>query len=143
MPLDLSLAWLIAGFILIIVELATGTFYLVVLGIAAFAGAGVAYAGGAFVWQALAAALVAVAGVVWVHLVRKSISPKRMQGLDFGQPAAFESWVNKSTAQARVRYRDALWDAQVAGDASGEPGEILYITSVDGSTLKVSKTRSA
>jgi membrane protein implicated in regulation of membrane protease activity len=80
MSLDLSLAWLIAGFILIIVELVTGTFYLVVLGIAAFAGAGVAYAGGAFVWQALAAGLVAVAGVVWVHLVRKSISPKRMQG---------------------------------------------------------------
>jgi len=119
MPLDLSLAWLIAGFILVIVELVTGTFYLVVLGVAAFAGAGVAYAGGAFVWQALAAAAVAVAGVVWVHLVRKSISPKRMQGLDFGQPAAFESWVNKSTAQARVKYRDALWDAQVAGDASG------------------------
>src|SRR6266571_4448276 len=44
---------------------------------------------------------------------------------------------------ARMKYRDALWDAQVAGDASGEPGEILYITSVDGSTLKVSKTRPA
>ena len=143
MSLDPSLAWLIAGFILIIFELVTGTFYLVVLGIAAFAGAGVAYAGGAFVWQALAAALVAVAGVAWVHLVRKSISPKRMQGLDFGQPAAFESWVNKSTAQARVRYRDALWDAQVSDDASGEPGEILYIISVDGNTLKVSKTRPA
>ena len=143
MSLDPSLAWLIAGFILIIFELVTGTFYLVVLGIAAFAGAGVAYAGGAFVWQALAAGLVAVAGVVWVHLVRKSISPKRMQGLDFGQPTAFESWVNKSTAQARVRYRDAQWDAQVAGDASGEPGEILYIISVDGNTLKVSKTRPA
>mgnify|MGYP001614665209 CR=1 FL=1 len=39
--------------------------------------------------------------------------------------------------------RDALWDAQVAGDASGEPGEILYIVSVDGNTLKVSKTRPA
>ena len=141
--MDNSLAWLIAGFILIIVELVTGTFYLLVIGIAAFAGAGVAYAGGTFVWQALAAAAVAVAGVVWVHLVRKSISPKRMQGLDFGQPAAFESWVNKSTAQARVRYRDALWDAQVAGDVSGEPGEILYITSVDGNTLKASKTRPA
>jgi len=143
MPLDLSLAWLIAGFILIIFELVTGTFYLVVLGIAAFAGAGVAYIGGAFVWQALAAGLVAVAGVVWVHLVRKSISPKRMQGLDFGQPAAFESWVNKSTAQARVRYRDALWDAQVTGETAGDPGEILYIISVDGNTLKVSKTRPA
>ena len=143
MPLDLPLAWLIAGFILIIVELVTGTFYLLVIGIAAFAGAGVAYAGGTFVWQAVAAAVIAVAGLIWAHRYRQTISPKRMQGLDFGQPAAFESWVNKSTAQARVKYRDALWDAQVAGDVSGEPGEILYIISVDGSTLKVSKTRPA
>jgi len=143
MSLDPSLAWLIAGFILIIVELVTGTFYLLVIGIAAFAGAGVAYAGATFMWQALAAAAVAIAGVVWVQMVRKSISPKRMQGLDFGQPAAFESWVNKSTAQARVRYRDALWDAQVTGETAGDPGEILYIISVDGNTLKVSKTRPA
>jgi membrane protein implicated in regulation of membrane protease activity len=141
--MDISLAWLIAGFILIIAELVTGTFFLLVLGIAALVGAGVGYASGAFVWQAVAAAVVAVAGVVWVHRYRKTISPKRMQGLDFGQPSAFDSWVNRDTGQARVKYRDALWDAQVAGDAAGEPGEILYITSVDGSTLKVSKTRPA
>jgi len=141
--MDIALAWLIAGFILIIVELVTGTFYLLVLGIAALAAAGVGYASGAFVWQAVAAAVVAVAGVVWAHRYRKTIGPKRMQGLDFGQPAAFESWVNKSAGHARVKYRDALWDAQLAGDASGEPGEILYINSVDGSTLKVSKTRPA
>ena len=141
--MDISLAWLIAGFILIIVELVTGTFYLLVLGIAALVGAGVGYAGGALVWQSLAAAAVAVAGVVWVHRYKQTLSPKRMQGLDVGQPAAFETWVNKSAGHARVKYRDALWDAQIAGDASGEPGEILYIASVDGSTLKVSKTRPA
>ncbi len=141
--MDISLAWLIAGFILIIAELVPGTFYLVVLGIAALVASGVGYASGAFVWQAVAAAVVAVAGLVWAHRYRQTISPKRMQGLDFGQPAAFESWVNKSAGHARVKYRDALWDAQVAGDASGEPGEILYINSVDGSTLKVSKTRPA
>ena len=141
--MDISLTWLIAGFILIIVELMTGTFYLLVLGIAALVGAGVGYAGGAFVWQAVVAAIVAVAGVIWVHRFRQTLMPKRMQGLDFGQPAAFESWVNRSAGHARVKYRDTLWDAQVAGDASGEPGEILYIVSVDGNTLKVSKTRPA
>jgi len=140
---DLSLAWLIAGFILIIAELVTGTFYLLVIGIAALVAAGVGYASGALVWQAVAAAIVAVAGVVWVHRNRQTINPKRMQALDFGQPATFESWINKSAGHARVRYRDTLWDAHVAGEASGEPGEILYITSVDGSTLKVSRTRPA
>jgi len=141
--MDLSLTWLVAGFILIIVELVTGTFYLLVLGIAALVGAGVAYASGGFAWQAMVAAIVAVAGVIWVNQFKKKMAPKRMRGLDVGQPAAFDSWVNKSAGHARVKYRDALWDAQVADDASGEPGEILYITSVDGSTLKVSKTRPA
>ncbi len=141
--MDISLAWLIAGFILIIAELVTGTFYLLVLGLAALVGAGVGYASGAFVWQAVGAAVVAVAGVIWVNQFKKKMAPKRMRGLDVGQPAAFDSWVNKGAGHARVKYRDALWDAQVAGDASGEPGEILYISSVDGSTLKVSKTRPA
>ena len=141
--MDMSLVWLIAGFLLVIVELATGTFYLLVLGIAAFAGAGVAWAGGAFLWQSIAAAAVAVAGVVWVHVYRKSITPERMRGLDVGQPAVFESWVDRDAGHARVKYRDASWDAQVSGSPSGEPGEVLYITSVDGNTLKVSKTRPA
>jgi membrane protein implicated in regulation of membrane protease activity len=139
--MDTYLFWLIAGFVLIIAELVTTTFYLLVLGIAAFAGAGVAWAGGDFAWQAVAVAIVAVVGVIWVNRYRKTMSPKRMRGLDVGQPAAFDSWVNRNAGHARVKYRDALWDAHVAGDAAGEPGEILYVTSVDGNTLKVSKTR--
>ena len=141
--MDIPLAWLIAGAALIVTELVTGTFYLLVLGIAALVGSGIGYAGGALVWQALAAAAVAVAGVVWVHQYRKRTASSPMQGLDVGQPAAFDSWVNRGAGHARVKYRDTLWDAQVAGDVSGEPGEILYVVSVDGNTLKVSKTRPA
>ena len=141
--MDIPLAWLITGFVLIVAELMSGTFYLLVLGIAALAGAAVGYAAGPLAWQAMAATAVAVAGVVWIHLYRKTSVPTRMKGLDVGQPAAFESWVSKSAGHARVKYRDALWDAHVAGEAAGEPGEILYIISVDGSTLKVSKTRPA
>jgi membrane protein implicated in regulation of membrane protease activity len=140
---DISLAWLIAGVALIVTELMTGTFYLLVLGIAALVGSGIGYAGGTHVWQAFAAAAVAVAGVIWVRQYRKRTVASPMRGLDVGQPAAFESWVNQGAGHARVKYRDALWDAQVSGDAQGESGEILYITSVDGNTLKVSKTRPA
>lgn len=141
--MDTYLIWLIAGFVLIITELATTTFYLLVIGIAAFAGAGVAWAGSAVAWQAVAAAVVAVAGVIWVNRYRKTMSPKRMRGLDVGQPAAFDSWVDRDAGHARVKYRDALWDARVAGEAAGEAGEILYVSSVDGNTLEVSKTRPA
>ena len=141
--MDNDVAWLIAGFVLIIAELASGTFYLLVLGLAAFAGAAVAYAGLSFGAQALAAAAVAVVGVVVAQRYRKTAIPQQMEGLDVGQRVAFEAWVNRSAGQARVKYRDALWDAVVSGEAAGEPGEILVITSVDGNTLKVSKNRSA
>ncbi|HVB46806.1 MAG TPA: NfeD family protein [Burkholderiales bacterium] len=141
--MDSFLAWLIAGFLLVIVELATGTFYLFVLGVACFVGAGLAYAGGEFAWQALVAAAVAVVGVIAVQRYKKATVAKRMQGLDFGQPASFDFWVNKDAGQARVKYRGALWDAQIAGAVAGERGEVLYVNSIDGNTLKVSKTRPA
>jgi membrane protein implicated in regulation of membrane protease activity len=140
---DIPLTWLIAGVALIVAELVTSTFYLLVLGIAALVGSGIGYAGGSHLSQAIGAAIVAVAGFFFVHRYKRAMMPAAMQGLDVGQPAAFESWVDKSAGHARVKYRDALWDAQVAGSAAGESGEVLYITAVDGNTLKVSKTRPA
>ena len=143
MLIDNSFAWLIAGFMFFIVELVTGTFYLLVLGTACFAAAGLAYAGSDFAWQTLVAALVAVAGVMLVQRYKKTMEPKRMRGLDFGQPVAFDSWVDEGAGQARVKYRDTLWDAQIIGEISGADGEILYVNSIDGNSLKVSKTRPA
>ncbi len=157
--LDSHLIWLIAGFVLVITELITGTFFLLVLGIAAFSGALVAWTGGAVAAQAIAAAIVAVAGSLWVHHYRSAQKKTRMPGVDFGQPATFEAWVNAGAGHARVKYRDALWDAFITGDAGGqtagqpgdpaaelsavEPGEVFYIHAVDGNTLKISKVRPA
>ena len=137
------LVWLIAGLVLVIVELVSGTFYLLVLGIAAFAGAAVAWAGPGIGSQTAAAVAVAAAGVVWVHQWRKGTAKQQMPSLDVGQMAAFESWVSEDGRLARVKYRDTFWDAQVEGPAEGRAGEIFHIVAVDGSTLKISKNRSA
>ena len=139
--MDTYLDWLIAGFFLIIVELVSGTFYLLMLGIAAFAGGVVAYAGMPFSIQAIVAASLALVGFLWINRMRRSTSAVKMRSLDVGQPTVFDHWVNRQGGQARVKYRDALWDATLEGDVAGEPGEVLYIASVDGNTLKVSKTR--
>ena len=141
--MDTYLIWLVAGFGLVIVELVTGTFYLLVLGIAALAGGVVAVTGLPFSIQALVAATLAVAGVVWVNRVRRASTAVKMRSLDIGQSAAFDRWADRAAGQARVKYRDALWDATVVGEISGEPGEVLYVASIDGNTLKVSKTRQA
>jgi membrane protein implicated in regulation of membrane protease activity len=140
---DTYLIWLVAGFLLVIVELVSGTFYLLVLGTAALAGGLVAYAGLPFSVQAGVAAALSVVGVVWVNRVRRTSTAVKMRSLDAGQPATFDRWADRAAGQARVKYRDALWDATVAGDISGEPGEVLYVVSIDGNTLKVSKTRQA
>jgi len=141
--MDGYLVWLVAGFALVIAELVSGTFFLLVLGIAAFAGGAASWLGAGFWIEAIVAAAVAVLGLLWVRQYRKGAGQKRMAPLDLGQPAVFDSWVNRGAGQARVKYRDALWDAQIAGEAAPEPGEMLYVTSVDGNTLKVSKTRPA
>jgi membrane protein implicated in regulation of membrane protease activity len=62
--------WAIAGFVLVIAELLTGTFYLLVFGVAALAGALVAYLGGAFWLQVVFG--VADRCVFGPHLVAKT-----------------------------------------------------------------------
>ena len=141
--MDDYLVWLIAGFVLVIVELVSGTFYLLVLGIAAFAGAAVAYAKLGMAAQAITAAVVAVAGMGWVRKYRGRTKGEAMRSPDHGQPAPFETWIDKATRRARVKHRGVSWEAVVEGDVSGEPGEMLYVLAVDGNTLKVSKTRPA
>ncbi|HTO50479.1 MAG TPA: NfeD family protein [Burkholderiales bacterium] len=141
--MDSSLAWLVAGVVLIIAELATGTFYLLVLGVAALVAAGAAYAGGAFLVQVIVAGAVAVAGVFSIRSRRLAAATPPMPSLDVGQPVALDSWVNRDDRRARVKYRDALWDAIVDGEFRGEAGEVFYIRSVSGNTLHVAKEKPA
>ena len=72
-----DLLWAGIGLALIIAELVTGTFYLLVLGIAALAGAPSAFVGLGFAIQASVAAAIAVAGVVWIRQRRRSFTPRR------------------------------------------------------------------
>jgi membrane protein implicated in regulation of membrane protease activity len=139
------LAWLIAAFSLVIVELVTGTFYLLVLGVAGFAGAAVAGAGLGIAMQASVAAIVALAGCAWVHRWhRRSRATASTFSVDAGQPATFESWIRRETGHARFKYRDTQWDGVIEGTpGDAKPGEVFYIVSIHGNTLAVSRTRPA
>ena len=68
--MDPSLVWAAIGLVLVISELLTGTFYLLMLGTAAFAAAGVAFFGQGLAVQAIVAAAVAAAGCWGVHVCR-------------------------------------------------------------------------
>ena len=140
--METYLVWLAAGFVLVIAELVTGTFFLLVLGIAAFAGSATAWFGLGFWLEALCAATVAVAGVLWVRRQRKSMQQPDMASLDVGQAVAFDARVSREQGTARVKYRDALWDAEIEGERELSHGQALFIHAVDGNTLKVATTRA-
>ncbi len=145
--MDFWLILVVAGFVLVIVELITGTFYLLAIAAGAFAAAALSYAGANVLWQALAGSAVAVAGLLYVHHWHGAHRNKDLgQGnfLDRGQSVVLESWVNEAAGMARVRYRGTSWDARIAGAPERPaPGAMLYIEAQDGSTLVVGPTPPA
>jgi membrane protein implicated in regulation of membrane protease activity len=133
------LAWIVAGFALVIIELLTGTFYLLVIGVGAFAGAAVAWAGGGYFAQAVGACAVALVGTWLVNRWHRARGPGSTKDnfLDLGQPVVLESWVDAPSGTARVKYRGTTWDARVDAGTPAEPGATLVIHGQDGSTLLV------
>ena len=141
--MDAALLWAITGLALVIVELLTGTFYLLMLGVAAFGAAGTAWLGYDFPVQVIVAAVIAGAGCYAVHVYRQNNRAQQMAPIDAGMPASFESWIDRGARLARVRYRGASWDARVEGAEALEPGNTVYVLATDGNTLKVGKNRPA
>ena len=138
-----ALAWLLAGLLLVVVELMTGSFYLLILGLAAGIGSLVAFLDQPFWMQALIAAIAAVVGGILVyryHSAANASSPKDSAN-DIGQTVTIESWVSEPQRLARVRHRGTVWDADVLGNDRIEPDARLYVVAMEGSRLKVSSTR--
>jgi membrane protein implicated in regulation of membrane protease activity len=135
-----DLYWALAGLILVIIELMTGTFYLIVIGVGAFAGALIAYFGFPVGTQAAGATMIAFIGVAFAHTLRARPGRQASPSIDAGQTVILESWIDRKAGLARVRYRDTLWDARVEGE-SGD-SSLYYIRGTDGSTLLIAPTRS-
>ena len=133
--------WGLVGLGLVVVELLTGTFYLLMLGLACFGAAAAAFAGAGFPVQSVIAGVVAGGGCYGVHLWRDRNRGEQMPGVDAGQPASFESWVDEAARLARVRYRGASWDARVDGAEPLAPGAMLYVRNLQGNTLSVTTQR--
>jgi membrane protein implicated in regulation of membrane protease activity len=141
--MDSALAWAIGALMLVIAELLSGTFYLLMLALAAFGAAATAYLGQSFAIQCIVVALLAGVGCYGVHVYRARADTRRMPSLDAGMPASFENWLDARGRLARVRYRGASWEARVEGSEALEPGATVFVLATDGNTLKVGKNRPA
>jgi membrane protein implicated in regulation of membrane protease activity len=134
-----TLWWLAAG-ALVAAELATGTFYLLMLALGCTAGALAAHAGlGATAQVVTAAVLGGGATAAWY--AKRSRAPRsapaasnRDVNLDIGQTVHVEAWAPDGTA--RVSYRGASWSVRFSGTGAAAPGEHA-IVAVQGSQLHV------
>jgi len=145
--MDLWLILVVAGFVLVIVELLSGTFYLLAIAAGAFAAAGVAALGGNVLFQALAGSVIALAGSIYVHHwhgAHRNADVGQGNLLDRGQAVVLESWVDEVAGLARVKYRGTSWDARIVGaTVKPAPGSRLYIDAQEGNTLVVGATPPA
>lgn len=133
---DTSL-WLILAGALLIAELTTGTFYILLVSLGAALGALVAYAGQPLEIQIGSAAVFAVLSCLMLQRARKgSNNPEQdrlRNNLDIGNSVHVGQW--SSTGQAQVQYRGASW-AAICLDEEPTPGEHV-IVDLQGSTLKL------
>lgn len=140
--MDLSNAtlwWLLAG-VLVAAELATGTFYLLMVALGAAAGALAAHAGLSGTAQVALAAVVSAGATALWHF-RRARSPRsapaeanRDVNLDVGQRLQVPAW--GADGLARVSYRGAMWSVRFGGSGEPRAGEHV-IVAVHGSELLV------
>ncbi|ODU40043.1 MAG: hypothetical protein ABS92_13180 [Thiobacillus sp. SCN 63-374] len=127
------LLWWIVAAVLVGVELTSGTFYLLVYGVAAAVAGLAAWLGASLVTQLLTAGMIAALGTLALrHWKRSTAHPESsVQDMDIGQTVQIESWQGD---RGQVKYRGALWDAEAeaAGVDSTRP---LIIRAVRGNTL--------
>jgi len=124
--------WIIAA-VLVGIELTTGTFYLLVYGVAAAVAGLAAWLGASLVVQLLVAALIAATGTYALRRWRRDTDndDSGMQGMDIGQSVKVESW---NEGRGQVQYRGAVWDAE-AESVQVDLTRPLMIRAVKGSTL--------
>lgn len=133
--------WAIGAAALIAAELLTGTFYLLVVGIAFACGGLAAWLGWGVTAQCLTAGVLGVLGVVALERWRpRRKSAMRQPALDVGQMVHVDSWGPDRTA--RVSYRGSTWDAELATPDTPQ-AETMYIAATRGSVLILADRRPA
>lgn len=132
--------WTVAA-ALIAAELLTGTFYLLVIGIAVACGGIAAWLGWGAPYQWLTASVLGVMGVVALQRWKRGRGRSPDQPpLDVGQMVRVQKWGPDRTA--RVTYRGSTWDAELATPDTPQ-AETMYIAATRGSVLILSDRRPA
>ena len=132
-----ALWWVTAG-IAVAAELATGTFYLLMIALGLAAAAVAASGGLAFAGQVACAALVGGGATALMH-VRRRLQPRSAPVrenpdvyLDIGAQVSVAAWADGGTS--RVAYRGSSWNARLAPGARPQPG-FFRVAAIEGNWL--------
>lgn len=139
------LVWFVLAGILVIFEIFTGTFYLLMIGLGFAAGGLAALSGANTAAQLIVAAIV---GAGSTYALRKSKIGRFHKtdaardpnvNIDIGAILTIEHWndIENGMATARVMYRGAMWDVLLAHGGTAKPGRFI-IQEMRGSRLVVS-----
>jgi len=121
--------WWVAAGVTVAVELATGTFYLLMVALGLAAAALIAQFGGPAYAQIIGAALLgggATAAWHWRRMRQPQSAPARANrdvNLDIGERVLVEAWSADRTA--RVHYRGSTWTARLAPAVAMQTGAHL------------------
>lgn len=138
--MSLYIYWFLLALILVGLEMATGTFYLLIVAIAMAIGGTFALLGFAFSAQLALAGLASIAGIVLLRRWKGEHSSDATNlSLDIGQPVEVLTWKDDGTA--RVFYRGAEWNAELEAKDSGHEG-VFYIKDIRGSVLILTNRKS-
>ena len=138
---DSTIWWLLAGST-ILLELFTGTFYLLMLALGMAAAALSAHAGASTAVQLVCASVVGTAAVLGWYITKKrnpadpSVRSLRSVNLDVGEIIQVDAWGPDGTA--RVKYRGAQWSVVQRPGNAQLPGA-YRVTELVGSRLLVEK----
>lgn len=131
--MSLYVYWFSLALILVGLEMATGTFYLLIVAIAMAIGGIIALLGIGFSIQLALAGLAGITGIILLrHMKGEHPSDTSALSLDIGQPVKILAW--KADGTARVFYRGSEWNAELEGKDSDHKGT-FYIKDVRGSAL--------
>lgn len=129
--------WVLAG-VAVAVELATGTFYLLMLALGFAAGACAAHLGSSLTTQIVVFAIVGGGATVLWHWrrARQPAPPhateNRDVNLDISDRVYVESWAHDGTS--RVKHRGSMWAARLAPGLAPQAGEHV-IRAIEGNWL--------
>lgn len=113
--------WWLAALVLVIAEMSSGTFYLIAVAFGLAVAGLVAYMGAGWSAQAAVAALLCSASVAWIYRWRQlhaKTGEHSNPAEDIGQAVRIVQWSDER--HARVSYRGAEWDAELAGGVAAD-----------------------